>query len=280
MLITNNLNLPKVFENAVNSFQRDYTNTSRFSVTDLLKSPYMQNLERLHHEEITEDVVDRVWALLGSALHEVLKKSNIEKNILIEERLKIIIDGIEISGQFDSFCDNGVLIDYKLTSVWKIMFSDYQDWENQLNIYAYLLYKYNFDVKKIEVVAILKDYSKKEKLRYNNYPKDNIARIELKLWDYEKTESFIKERIQKHLTEINIICNEKDRWHKDDKFAIMKKGRKTAVRVLEDKESAEDMLKTLDDKHYIEIRKGEDERCENYCRVNKWCEYYNNKNKE
>jgi hypothetical protein len=60
----------------------------------------------------------------------------------------------------------------------------------------------------------------------------------------------------------------------------MKKDRKTAIRVLDNREDAENMLKTLDDKHYLEIRKGEDVRCNDYCRVNKWCEYYNNKQKE
>lgn len=276
MTITNKLNLPKVFENAVKAFQRDYTNTSRFSVTDLLKSPYMLNLERLHSNEIVEDVIDRTWALLGSALHEVLKKSNIEKNILLEERLKLEIDGVEISGQFDSFCEEGILTDYKLTSVWKIIFSDYEDWEAQLNIYAYLLYKHGFTVNKLQVTAILKDFSKKEKLRYDSYPENEIVIIPLKLWDYADTEKFIKERIQKHITETDIICNDKDRWHKDDKFAIMKEGRKTAVRVLDSQKEADDYIldNKLDSKHFIELRKGEDMRCQEYCRVNKWCTYY------
>jgi len=280
MTITNKLNLPKVFENAVKSFQRDYTNTSKYSATDLLKSPYMLNLEKLHSAEITEDVMDRVWALTGTALHEVLTKSNDSKEVLIEERLKVVIDGIEISGQFDAFYEDGTLDDYKMSSVWKYKYKDYTDFEQQLNIYAYLLYIYGFTVKKIRAIMILRDYSKGKSKTEKDYPQNPIEMIELNLWDNEKTEAFIKDRIQKHLTETDIICNKKERWLRDEKWAIMKKGNKKATKLFDDELSASEYLKTLDDKYSVEYREGVDAKCEDYCRVNKWCEYYNPRAKE
>ena len=57
----------------------------------------------------------------------------------------------------------------------------------------------------------------------------------------------------------------------------MKKGRKTAMRVLGSKEDAEQWMATNGGDH-IDIRKGEDKKCVDYCSVCKFCDYWQEKN--
>ena len=129
------------------------------SVTQLLDSPQVRMLRRAN--DIEEDVVDRIWALMGTAVHyvvelgeissrearilleaaEVLMKQDQEKaakwmyefiektypdyknkNILTENTLSHTIEGMTISGTFDRFdISKGLLDDYKNTSVWAYM---------------------------------------------------------------------------------------------------------------------------------------------------------------
>ena len=74
-------------------------------------------------------------------------------------------------------------------------------------------------------------------------------------------------------------CTPEERWHKEDTYAVMKEGRKSAVRVFKTHGDAQAYIdsKMLDNKHSIVKREGTDNRCENYCNVNKWCPYYKSK---
>jgi hypothetical protein len=67
------------------------------------------------------------------------------------------------------------------------------------------------------------------------------------------------------------------------KYAVKKEGRKTAVRVYDTEQEAQDLLKEMPekDKGFIEIRKGESVRCTgNFCGVSQWCSQYQNTLKE
>lgn len=67
-------------------------------------------------------------------------------------------------------------------------------------------------------------------------------------------------------------CSPEQRWHKPDKWAVMKDGRKRAVRVFEDEGQAVEKLRELGEKgHHIEYRRGEDTKCEAYCPVAEFC---------
>ena len=72
-------------------------------------------------------------------------------------------------------------------------------------------------------------------------------------------------------------CSDAERWKKEDSFAVMKKGRKRAVRVHTSEQDAELFLYNLEDadKHFIEVRKGEATRCvQDWCNVARWCDQY------
>ena len=59
----------------------------------------------------------------------------------------------------------------------------------------------------------------------------------------------------------------------------MKKGRKTALRVLNSQEEAEEWMAANGGDH-IEVRPGEDKKCKDYCSVCEFCNYYRERVKE
>ena len=69
------------------------------------------------------------------------------------------------------------------------------------------------------------------------------------------------------------VCTPDERFNSGDKFAVMKKGRKTALRVLDSKEAAE-QWEADNGGDFIETRLGEDKKCADYCSACEFCSYY------
>ena len=72
-------------------------------------------------------------------------------------------------------------------------------------------------------------------------------------------------------------CTPEERWSTPTKYAVMKEGRKTAVKVCATEEEAQSFIDDLEkdkDKHTIEVRPGIDKKCEDYCPCYKFCSYY------
>jgi hypothetical protein len=87
------------------------------------------------------------------------------------------------------------------------------------------------------------------------------------------TEVFIQERLKAHFVNPP-TCTDEDRWKKEDSFAVMKTGRKTAMRVLSTLPEAKQWM-TQNGGTHVDIRKGEYTRCENYCNVSTFCPLFN-----
>ena len=293
MKITNNHNLPKPIVALANR-QFYSKGDSDYSATEIISPPRIQRLRKKHDHEIEQDVSDMVWSMLGSALHVVAERSVIPNHIN-EERLVAEVNGVRLSGAIDlqEILDDGTVIisDYKTTSAWALM-NDKPEWEQQQNIYAYLVHKAKgVKVVGLNIVAIVRDWSRREAQNKPNYPQSTMVSVPVALWSMEKTEAYIKERIELHRSsKVNSDwdeelppCSEEERWVRETKYAVKKEGRKTAVRVYETEEEAKALLSemTAKDKGFIEIRKGEPVRCTgNYCSVNAWCSQYQNYLKE
>ena len=71
-------------------------------------------------------------------------------------------------------------------------------------------------------------------------------------------------------------CTEKERWAKPDTYAVMKKGRKSALRLLPTEEKAKQFMKDykVSKDLSIDFRKGVSTRCEGYCEVSQFCKQY------
>ena len=284
MIITNELNLPQAF---VQMAQRDEYETANneYRVTSLLKGIRETELERRHSREIKRDVSDMVWLLFGTATHSILERQKEGDREIKETRLKMEMDGIVLSGQFDLYNEEEERItDYKTASVWKIIYGNYEDWRRQLLIYAYMLRDAGFPVKRGRVVAFLKDHSKRDAKVKAEYPKLPVQPVDFTFSerDFQEIEVWLKEKIAevkraRELPDDRLpLCTQEERFNSGDKYAVMKKGRKTALRVLDSKEEAEQWMAS-NGGDSIEIRPGEDKKCQDYCAAKEFCSYYKEK---
>jgi hypothetical protein len=255
---------------------------NEYRVTSLLKGIRETILERRHHHEIEQDVSDMIWLLFGTAVHNVLESHQEGEHEFKEERLKIKIGDYILSGQFDLYnADTKTTTDYKTCSVWKVIYGDYTDWRKQSLIYSYMLLSIGFPVEKGEIVALMKDHSKAQAKRKADYPKQPVKKITFQFSDkdFEEIERWLHEKFEEIAQAEKLpddelpLCTPEERFNSGDKFAVMKKGRKTAMRVLDSMEDAENWMAT-NGGDYIEVRKGEDKKCQDYCSAAQFCNYY------
>jgi len=284
MKITNNLNLPAGFVRACST--NKHNKPGRLSATTLLKGIKEIILTERHFDEIEIDVADQIWAIWGTAVHALLEHEGADE--VAEEYVELPMSGITITGRIDNFdLRKGIITDYKTASTWKVKFADFDDWKKQGLIYAMLLIESCFEVKKCRFVALLKDHSKTDAERDASYPQSPVFIYEFNITDddIKYISEFCENKIKDYLRYKDIAdeyipeCTAEERWQKPEKYAVMKSGRKSAVKLFDDKESAEAMA--IEVGGYIEHRQGEPTKCKGYCNVNKWCHYwrqYENKN--
>lgn len=284
MKITNKLGLPDMLVRAV---EKEYSyRDKRYSITSLLDNDRVIMLKRRYNDMIEQDVSDSIWMLFGTFTHFALENIELKENEYVEEHLEYTFDnGYTLSGIVDHIEDN-YCDDYKTTSVWTIIFgSNNEKWKKQLQMGAYLHYKKHGSWKsKGRIIAILKDWNKRELLNNDKYPKLPVEVIEFDLGTPEEVEKMILKRFDEiieleKLADNDLpMCSMEERFNDGDKYVVIKKGGKRATKIHDTKEEAEKHLENLE-KNYagqyeIQLRKGEDKKCLHYCNCNKVCPYY------
>ncbi len=301
-MITNKLNLPEVFYNAV---KNDGYNPgdSDITVTQLKDPPRMIALRKQFAGELSEDCADRGYALLGQAVHAILERAA-EPEAITEHRYYSEVLGWKLGGQIDHL-KNGILTDFKVTSSYVAkghVSGEKNDWHCQLNALAYLLRKNDVGIKELQVFTLLRDWSKLEVLRDNsgNYPRYQVQTIKIPLWSPQKARGWVFERVGLHQQALKELplCTAEDRWKRGDKWAVMKEGRKSALRVLGNEIDAQMWAiennwaaawGDNDPKGDVEFapktgisivhRPGEAIRCQNYCSVADHCTQFQGERK-
>jgi len=281
MKLTNKFGLP---ETIVNVLKRPTYSKGKahISATELINSPKIVQLKRMYWDELEEDASSMVWSLFGSAVHNILEHGKADNHI-VEERVHVTHDGWNISGAVDlqEVYEDGIVInDYKTTTAWAVQ-NDKPEWEEQLNIYAWLLQKAkNKPVKKLRIVAIVRDWSSREASTKESYPQAPIVILDQTLWPFERAELFIDEKLKLHgeayfesETDGDLPdCTPEEMWEKPSKYAVMKDG---GLRAKSVHDTLEEAQKALPEKGYsIECRPGERTRCKSYCQVSKFCNQY------
>jgi len=309
MNYTNELNLPKPLVDAATSSYKYKKN--RYSVTALLGGACEAILKRRHDSEITEDVSQRIWAVFGTAVHKVLQEAEATETQLQENWISIPITvkkngncdkegnpiepyekvgNYELSGIFDLYDDStGTVTDYKTCATWKIIFGDFEDWRKQTLAYCWMLRSQGFDARRGEIVALIRDHNQRKANTEKDYPKHPVFKIE---WDFKESDFeqmqldviswFSQIMDEEELPDSELEpCSPEQRWHRDDKWAVMRKGQKRAVKLFDTKEDALGFMDWLANQAsnkgkplYIEERRGEDTKCESYCSVAEFCPYY------
>lgn len=282
MNVTNDFDLPEAFVGAVT---RDYhSKEGEYSATTLLKGTCEIVLTKRHWEEITVDASDSVWQIFGTATHKIFERQ--KDNSFKEEFFSVPVSKSKVTGRVDNYdMERGILTDWKTSSVWKVQFKDFSDWRKQGLIYAWLMRKSGLDVKQCRFVALLKDHSK-SKARFDSiYPQKPLYVYEFPVTDkdLEEIEGFIFGKVRE-LEEAEKIpdddlapCGEAERWASPEKWAVMKRGRKTALKLC-DTEGEAEQYKNINGGDYIEFREGKSRKCEEYCNVCAWCPFTGGKN--
>ena len=199
MKLTNKFNLPDTF---VNVIQRPTYSKGKahISATELINSPRIVQLKKKHWEDITQDASEMVWSLFGSAVHNILEHGK-DKHHIVEERLHTNFEGWDISGAIDlqEVEEDGIVInDYKVTSAWAVI-NEKAEWGEQLNIYAWLVERVKkIPVKKVQIVAIIRDWSARDAVNREGYPPSPIAVIEYPLSTFTAREEYITKKIEQH----------------------------------------------------------------------------------
>ena len=282
MKLTNKHGIPDTFINVLK--RPTYSKgKAHLSATQLLNSPKIVALTKKFENELEQDVSDMVWSIFGTAIHGVLEHGK-DDNHIVEERLHATLDGWRISGAIDLQIITGPdtisIRDYKTTSAWAVM-NEKIEWEQQLNIYAWLVENVKPKiVDSIGIVAIIRDWSRREAAKNPDYPQAPVKEIPINLWTYRDREEFISQRISKHSecefhmeTDQELPpCTPEEMWEKPTTYAIKKKGGVRAIRVYEIKEEAEAALDPATQE--LEVRLGSRTRCESFCPVNTYCQQW------
>jgi hypothetical protein len=289
MKFTNKFNLPQTFVNVIH--RPTYSKgKAHISATEIINSPRIVQLKKKYWDEIEQDASEMVWSLFGSAVHNILEHGKDDHHV-VEERLHIEFEGWQISGAIDlqEFEPNGTvsISDYKVTGAWAVM-NEKDDWHRQLNIYAWLVESVKkIPVGKLQIIAIIRDWSARDAASKENYPQSPVATIDIPIWSFEEREAFMKKRILDHATALFEMetdgelpeCTAEDMWEKQTTYAVKKPDGIRAKSVHKTLEEAQHALNQVKG-YQIEIRQGERTRCKSYCQVSQFCTQYQNYLKE
>lgn len=286
MKITNVYGMPEAL---VKFAEEDYIiKPNEYRATSLLKGYKEILLNRKYYDDVTVDVTQLIWMLFGKAVHYMLESQEATPGIHKENRLYMKIGNYTLSGQYDEYNEDTFDIgDYKTTSVWKILHKNFDDWYKQGCIYALLLNQNGKSAETFTVTAFLKDHSPEKALHTKDYPPFPVYKhtFDIKPEDIVATEKWVKDKIKtlSFMTTMNVDnvepCEPEERWQQDPTFAVMKEGRKSAMRVLDTEEEAwewvDEKVKESDlTKVNVVLRPGRNRKCESYCFFNKYCNFY------
>lgn len=279
MVLTNEMGLPQTL---VNTFSTERHNKpGEISATTLIKGAKSVILTDRHFDEIEIDIADNIKPLIGTAVHYFLEAKN--PDAFTEEKFSVQVQDKVVTGQVDLYdMEEGVIYDYKTTSVWKVIYKSFDEWKKQGYIYAWLMKQSGLKVNKCVFVPMFTDWSKSDAERNADYPKKASMKVEFEVTDEGLAE--IEEYIRQKVAEISKAetlpddeipeCSAEETWQRPTIYAVMKKGRKTAVNAKQtDRAVAEKMAAEIEG-GYVEERKGERVKCLSYCNCCQFCSYY------
>lgn len=257
--------------------EADYTPSS------LNQPVYQRKLIREHGRDIEEPASGRIWALLGSAVHYMIELAG-ERSIdyICEKRyygdIEITLGKFKIGAQVDIY-DTSIplshaIFDMKTTSAYSVQNGAKAEWEQQLNVQRWCIWKETGEVvKSLNIVAIVRDWHK-SKLHEPGYPQKQVVTIPINVWTFEQTSNWIAGKVYYHESAKLVDpepCDEFDTWEKAGKWVVRKVGASRATRLYDTESDAKDDLDGRGKGFEMMERKGERIRCAGYCPVSSIC---------
>jgi hypothetical protein len=230
-VLTNKYGLPDPLVLAVQNDSYD-SGACDISVTRLISPPQLQTLLERHGHDITEDVLDRLWAMYGQIAHTIAERAGTgnkesRARFVFEKRffVQVPMTGWILSGQMDLYDkEEKCLQDYKFVGEYAIELALKEgkpEWEKQLNILRWLMFKETGELaEKLEIVAFARDLTVRTKTP--------AAVIKMPLWELSDTEQFIVERVKLHQlakTKKDFElppCTDEERWYNAKKGIYMR----------------------------------------------------------
>ena len=284
------------------SWYKGYGGNNFSSVTRLMQPPKMFWIgKQLEKDTSPKPASKYLYALEGHINHGFFETVFGEIDGYVTEQSMSVpykVDGREfiISGTTDLINKTaGILTDWKNMSVAKFNRGDFIDYERQLNIYAYIVNvlhlkgTLDYMIKKLKIVAKLRDWSQMGTIQSSSYPKVMYQTIPVRLWPSREARSYIDQRIRTLIHyenyELDDIpeCTAVDRWQQEATFPVFKVQKngevaKTAracsgtAKFTCREQGLEWIQKKIDDpkckdKHTIVERKSNPLRCKEYCQA-------------
>lgn len=289
----NEYGLPDWLCTVIEKTKNDYSPGEKtdFSVTSLLKPPLMYALEKEHGDEIEDEAADNLASLDGTALHWTIEKQlESEPRYLVEERFYRKVRVPEAPGKKKTFVISGqvdiydketkTLWDAKRSKIFKYIKGDFFDYEFQLNAGRWLMKENYEEPEELKIGFFPKDHDRNKAKWEQDYPNVAFTPIDIPKWHDEDVEAFIRKAVKEKMDALNghkRLCTPEERWQRPSSYAVMRPGRKSAVRVLQSQQEAEEYIQGLtkaSGDEYIEYRPGEDIRCTSFCPVSQHCWYF------
>lgn len=255
---------------------------SHISTTSLIGAPLIFQLKKRYKDRIEVDATDLIWSLLGQSVHSVIERAE-GKQSIAEERLYMDIEGWTISGQIDLY-EAGILTDFKVTSVYSFLLGEKKEWENQMSVNSALMRHASFEVSAVQIIAILKDWSRRKAEQDRDYPEVPVMVKPMPLVPNDKVLQYISGRVKLHQEAESLpdeeipICTPEERWATNNTWAIYANANKRATAVVDSEEEAKSRLAFLSSANpkktfKIEFRKSTEMKCLNFCPVAKFCRH-------
>ena len=132
----------------------------------------------------------------------------------------------------------------------------------------------------------MRDWVKRKAEQGGDYPTAPIVVLDIPMWSEAEQDAYVEAQMRKHIEAANtdqplIFCTSEETWEKETVYAVMKKGRKSAVKLYNYEPEAVQRAEKEGSNHSVEVRKGEKTRCKgDWCGVSKWCDQYQSEAKE
>ena len=274
---------------------------THFSVTTLQKGATEIILTARHANSIEIDIADMGSIVAGNSVHAMVErliaehKDRLKHTYLTEQRMYLPLEvagygTVIVTGKFDIYDVTARhLYDLKNPSASARPFKaqdGFQEYEQQLRDYWYIMQKNGLEVQSASNIIITMGHSKHQSRQKSEYPDRSMFEVRHKYPEVfgMEEEADILDRWMKKIEAVLEYkdtpddqlppCSPEDRWQRDEHWAIMKKGRKTAVQRCWSNEEAEFVLEGMGKDHYIEYRPGVPTKCIDWCSAKEFCPFY------
>jgi hypothetical protein len=210
---------------------------------------------------------------------------------MIERRLLALIDGVRVSGRFDALYNQEKLYDIKVTRSWKFEKGDYGEWETQLNMYDYMLWKDGISIKSLAIMGIVLDWQAGKQWQAG-YPDSRIQIIPIDRWSRTKQEKWLFGKVKAWKAASSLAdkdlpyCSPTEKWASSPVYKLYRmKSSKRAYKNFPSQSRANAYLTACQSKdaskwkegHVVMHQDNQWKRCEDWCDVAPFCNQYINK---